>query len=524
MADDKDIEMTVNEGAHNSDAELPKSNQSNSQYGKRELDASIPQKNVTRFITLKPAVAFGLTVLSTWEGIAITLGAGLLNGGPTSLVWGLVLAAIGSTSIALSLGEMASITPVVGAQYRWTGLYAPRGVMTPAFWSLMQGWLTVFAWIALTASNSYVCAAMTQGLIGLNNPTYVPHLWHVTLLMWAYLALCVTLNVYARKVLVVVEMFGGIIHVAFFIATVVTLAVMGQRSSASYVFTSSSFGLSGWSNNGVEWCLGLLTSTSLLTGFDGVLHLSNEMKEAPKKVPQSMVLGVVINAVLAFGFILTLLFFIGDPMAALTSPTGYPVIQIYLSATGSIAGATVLTCFIIVPASVCQFSVFASVTRLVWAFSRDNGMPFSNFFSYVHPTLRMPTRALGLVAILCALIGLITVGSTAAFFAIISLGALGLYMSYLMPIFLFTLKKLQGEHPAYGPFSLGKLGIFINMYAVCWCIFVIIWLPFPSLLPVTAQNFNYAGPIMIGVLAIALVDWFVSGYRRFQVPTDPMKD
>jgi hypothetical protein len=30
-------------------------------------------------------------------------------------------------------------TPVVGAQYRWTALYAPRKVMSPAFWSLLQG-------------------------------------------------------------------------------------------------------------------------------------------------------------------------------------------------------------------------------------------------------------------------------------------------------------------------------------------------------------------------------------------------
>ena len=95
-----------------------------------------------------------------------------------------------------------------------------------------------------------------------------------------------------------------------------------------------------------------------------------------------MVLGVLINSVLAFGFVLTLLFFMGDPMTALMSPTGYPVIEVYLQATGSVAGATVLTCFII-PAAVCQFSVFASVTRLVWAFARDNGLPFPSFFSYV---------------------------------------------------------------------------------------------------------------------------------------------
>src|ERR1700722_13518201 len=30
-------------------------------------------------------------------------------------------------------------TPTVGAQYRWTGLYAPPKLMTPAFWGLLQG-------------------------------------------------------------------------------------------------------------------------------------------------------------------------------------------------------------------------------------------------------------------------------------------------------------------------------------------------------------------------------------------------
>jgi amino acid transporter len=261
------------------------------------------------------------------------------------------------------------------------------------------------------------------------------------------------------------------------------------------------------------------------------------MKDAPKKVPMSMALGVVINGVLAFGFILTLLFFIGDPLVVLMSPTGYPVIEIYLQATGSLAGATTLTCFIIIPAVICNFGVYASVTRLVWAFAKDNGLPFSSFFAYVskdtrttylqllitpqvHPTLRMPTRALGLVATICALIGLITIGNTSAFFAVISLGAIALYISYIVPILLFLIRKLQGEHPRYGPFHLGKAGIFINIYAVAWCLFCIAWLPFPAMVPVTAANFNYAGPIMIVVICIALGDWFISGHKRFHIPTD----
>ena len=115
--------------------------------------------------------------------------------------------------------------------------------------------------------------------------------------------------------------------------------------------------------------------------------MSGEMKNAPRNVPRSIVIGVIMNSILAFGFILLLLFCIGDPMAALTTPTGYPVIEIYLQATGSATGATVLTCFIIIPETVCLFNVFASVTRLVWAFSRDNGLPFSSFFSVVGLTI-----------------------------------------------------------------------------------------------------------------------------------------
>ena len=44
------------------------------------------------------------------------------------------------------------------------------------------------------------------------------------------------------------------------------------------------------------------------------------------------------------------------------------------------------------------------------------------------------------------------------------------------------------------------------------------------MLPVTAKNFNYAGPIMGAVIVLALADWFISGHKRFQVPTDPNKD
>ena len=74
------------------------------------------QQTLDRYINFIPTVAFPVTLQTSWEALSVSFGAGLLNGGPTALVWGLLLCLVGTLTIALSLAEMASITPVVGAQ------------------------------------------------------------------------------------------------------------------------------------------------------------------------------------------------------------------------------------------------------------------------------------------------------------------------------------------------------------------------------------------------------------------------
>lgn len=83
------------------------------------------------------------------------------------------------------------------------------------------------------------------------------------------------------------------------------------------------------------------------------------------------------------------------------------------------------------------------------------------------------------------------------------------------------MRKVRGPSLAYGPFKLGRCGIPINLVSLVYLVYAIIWIPFPTTLPVTAQNMNYAGPIMLTIIAGALVDWFVSGRKRFKVPVAP---
>ena len=142
----------------------------------------------------------------------------------------------------------------------------------------------------------------------------------------------------------------------------------------------------------------------------------------------------------------------------------------------------------------------------------------------MHPTLKVPTNALGLIAILSCLLAIINIGSTTAFYAIISLSTLSMYISYIFPIVFFLIRKLEGRHPAYGPFRLGQWGIPINIFALAWAIFMIIWIPFPVTLPVTKDTMNYSAPVWIACFLFAIGDWFISGNKRFQVPAQVEND
>jgi len=90
-------------------------------------------------------------------------------------------------------------------------------------------------------------------------------------------------------------------------------------------------------------------------------------------------------------------------------------------------------------------------------------------------------------------------------------------VSYIPPILFITLKKLRGQHIEYGVFKL-RYGIAVNLVALGYLFFIIIWIPFPSELPVTGNNMNYAGPLLGALIIAALLDWTISGRKRFKIP------
>jgi choline transport protein len=129
-------------------------------------------------------------------------------------------------------------------------------------------------------------------------------------------------------------------------------------------------------------------------------------------------------------------------------------------------------------------------------------------------------NALGLVSLVIVLLQLLNIGSSTALFAILGLSTIGLYLSYILPVLFIIIAKVRGDQITYGPFKLHALGLPINLFALCYGIFILVWLPFPPFLPVTGENMNYAGPIMAAVLIAAVLDWLITGKTRFKVPSE----
>jgi choline transport protein len=253
--------------------------------------------------------------------------------------------------------------------------------------------------------------------------------------------------------------------------------------------------------------------------------MSEEVRNASTVIPKIIVQTIAINGGLAFIFILVLLFCIGNVENALSTPTGFPIIEIFYQATGSVKAATVMQCAITVIGFASNIGVVASVSRLTWAFARDGGLPYSQFFAKVDPTYHVPFRAIGLVSSTVVLLSLINIASTTALSAILALSTASISISYLIPIVLLVIKRLNvatdPEPIAFGPWTLGRWGMAINLYSIVFGTFVVIFVPFPTIIPVTALNMNYSGPVFLGLCILLTCDWMIRGKRRY---TGPLKE
>ncbi|GES64979.1 GABA permease [Aspergillus terreus] len=360
---------------------------------------------------------------------------------------------------------------------------------------------------------------MIQGLLVLNYETYNFQRWHGTILYWGLIGLGAIVNIWGSRLISLVESASFLIHILAFIGNFVAIWVCSPaRHSASFVFTFFQNN-TGWANNGVPWCIGMLSSCYVLVGYDGAIHMGEEMLHPETSIPHCMLGSIAINGVLGFAFLLALLFCMGDMQTALKSSTGFPFLEIFKNATGSAGASSAMAAPIISIAGLAAVPLMASTARMAWSLARDKALPFAGYLSKVNPRSQLPTRAVLATSVVMVLLGLINIASTTAFNAIISLAVFGLHVSYWVPVVFMLWRRLATpELLTYGPWKLGRLGVATNIISLIYLTYTSVFMVFPPYQPVTAVNMNYASLIFGAVLIFSGVYWVYKGRKVYEGP------
>lgn len=91
--------------------------------------------------------------------------------------------------------------------------------------------------------------------------------------------------------------------------------------------------------------------------------MCEEMKNPRISVPRAMISSILINGVLAFAMLIALLYCAENLETAFSSPTGYPLIEIFAQAMSSVRGAAAVTAFMIFIAFITVIGAVAASSR-----------------------------------------------------------------------------------------------------------------------------------------------------------------
>ncbi|KAF4440352.1 hypothetical protein F53441_12300 [Fusarium austroafricanum] len=462
-------------------------------------------------------LGFSCAVLVTWEGTLMNFATGLSNGGSAGIIYGFIFVWIGVLSSFACLCELVSIAPMAAGQYHWVAMLAPPRYSK--YLSYITGWMNLAGWQGTSAAAGFLTATMIQGLVVFTTPSYESHTWHGTLMIWMCVLIAIIINTVVSALLPILEGMILILHLIGFFAILITLLVFRDNNNGTEVFTEWRNG-GQWPTQGLSWFVGLLGCVFSFTGVDCSFHMCEEVRNPSLIVPRSIMGSICINGLLGFAMVIAMLYSATDIDAAITTPTGYPFMEIFYQATGSIGGTAGMVSLIIVMTLSATVGVIASTSRMLWAFARDNALPFSSTLAKVEPRTNMPVWSITITSLISCIIGLINLGSSVVYNAIVSVAISGLYASYFMPAALllyrrcdkdYQIRNIHGDGQVleWGPWHLkGMFGIINNAFACSFISIVWFFSLWPPATPVTAKSMNYAS-LMTGGIAILATVYYV---------------
>ncbi|HZO89666.1 MAG TPA: amino acid permease [Chthonomonadaceae bacterium] len=468
--------------------------------------------------------AISFSIISILTGAVTLYGTGLNSGGPVVMGIGWPLVTLFVLFIAASMGELASAIPTSGALYHWSSL------LGGPTWGWLTAWLNLIGLVAAIAGIDYGCATFLAPLL---KPTFGLGAWfgsgsEIRSYMIVFTVLLLShaiLNHIGIRTVARLNDFSALYHIGGVLVVVIALAFWAPKQPLSYLFTKTY--VSPDLASKPFWFIflgGLLQAQWTYTGYDASAHTIEETKDARVRAPWGIYLSVAISGL--FGYIMLTFITLAIKDLPAAAAASNPIQYIFEQAINPRLAAAII--WIMTLAQwFCGLSCVTSTSRMIFAFSRDNGMPLARVWANVSRRYRTPAAAVWLASVLafllpCLILAVVTLRPKDLDFgklypAVTGISTIGLYLSYGLPIFLKLRATREGvwDQRANGPWSLGNWSVPVACISVLWIAFITVLF----VLPPNALT----GYIFGGTLVALLILYFAAVRGRFRGPVPQAK-
>jgi amino acid transporter len=491
--------------------------------------------------------AISFSIISVLAGALTTFYLPLLAGGPAAVTVSWIVIGGLALLVGMAMAEICSAMPTAGGLYYWSAKLArtPEGGAQAAWYT---GWFNLVGQVGVIASVDYALSVFIAYFVSL----YATSWFGLAILdyksVFIIYVLCLiahgllnTFGVKLVKLLADVSVWWHVFGTAIIIIILFTIPTTEKTAGIESIFDYHN--LTGWSFQGsgiYVFIIGLLIAQYTITGFDASAHVSEETKGANVSAPKAIVRSIYISAIAAWLLNVAILQAMpanayDDGLGKILSSGLIPApLEIFQQ---SVAGnmAKLMIFIAIVGQFFCGMCGVTANSRMVYAFSRDGALPASKLWHRINPRTRTPTNAVWLGVSLSILVGFLTFiqsdNYAVAFFVLVGFCAVGLYVAYVIPVWL----RLRKPDFKQGPWNLRGYSKLVGWIVVVYVVFINLMFLAPQFGPVSAfwppwggdipgtdiarvNNFNFTGPFMIGLLIAIWIYWEVSAKKWFKGP------
>ena len=448
--------------------------------------------------------AISFSIICILSGGINSLGQAISGAGGAAIGIGWPVGCLISFVFALGLAQISSAYPTAGGLYHWGSILGNVGVGWVTGWLNLIGLVTVLGAINIGTYSFFIGAFGSS--LGITDTFATKMIFMVIITasqaMFNHLGIRLTTKLTDLSGYLIIG--GAALMFVLFMA-------YAKAWDFSRLWTFTNY--SGLPEAGAVWpkteslmfvfLLGLLLPIYTITGYDASAHTSEETVDASRSVPKGMVSSVIWSAI--FGWLMLCAFVLAIPDMGEGAKQGW---NIFFWTSDQVLPQTwkmILYVVVVVSQYLCGLATVTSASRMIFAFSRDGGLPGSAALRTVSPKYRTPVAAIWASAVLAVLFT-----SYAEWYAVIvSVTVIFLFLSFTVPIF-YGLLAHGKTWTKMGPWDMGpKYKIVAVLCVVAMILILVIGVQPPA---------DKALKITIAFFILTAIVWFGFERRRFKGP------